>query len=178
MGEYITITYRLDRADYVRATRFYLRKSGVTPGWYIPLFALVVALVGVMVYYAGVTPIAVTVLVVAAVAAAGILAVYLVGPGRRYDRTPALWIQAQLRFSVEDIAFQTEEGAGILPWGLARFWISPTDYYLIRTRQDYLIVPKEFFPDDEARCRFETLVVQANPEAACRRFSRPAAHSG
>ena len=177
MEEYVTVQHHLDRGDYVRAMRLYLRKSGITPGWYLPLFAGVVALVGVMIRLAGVTPIAVTVLVVAAGAALGVLAVYVLGPGRRYDRTPALWGTTQLRFSREDIAFQNEEGAGLLPWELTRFWISATDYYLIRTPQDYLIVPRALLGGEEACRRFEALVIRANPQARCRRFSRGGAGS-
>lgn len=172
MQEEITITHQLEREDYVRAMRLYLRKSGTIPWWYLPLFGVALVLVGVMIHLAGVTPIAITVLVAAAGVALGILGVYVLGPGYRYDRTPGLWARTRLCFSQEDIAFQSEEGAGLLPWELTRFWISPTDYFLIRSRQDYLIVPKALFADEETRRRFEALVIRANPQAACRRFGR------
>lgn len=172
MQEEITITHQLEREDYVRAMQLYLRKSGTIPWWYLPLFGVALVLVGVMIRLAGVTPIAITVLVAVAGVALGILGVYVLGPGYRYDRTPGLWARTRLCFSQEDIAFQSEEGAGLLPWELTRFWISPTDYYLIRSRQDYLIVPKALFADEETRRRFEALVIRANPQAICRRFGR------
>lgn len=176
MEEIITITHRLDRGDYVRAMRLYLRKSGAIPWWYIPVFVLAVILVGVMIRFAGVTPIAITVLVAAAGAAIGILVVYLAGPGRRYDRTPALWTTTQISFSQEDITFQTEEEAGIAPWALTKFWIGPADYFLIQSPQDYLIIPKALLGDEETCRRFEGLVIRANPQARCRRFGRGKAY--
>lgn len=172
MEEVITITHRLDRGDYVRAMRLYLRKSGAIPWWYLPLFVLVAALVGVMIHFAGVTPIAITVLAAAVGVALALLGVYLFGPGRRYDRTPALWTATRLSFSQEDITFQTEEGAGITPWGLTKFWIGPADYFLIQSPQDYLIIPKALLGDEETCRRFEALVIRANPQARCRRFGR------
>ena len=178
MQEEITITHRLEREDYVRAMRLYLRKSGAIPWWYLPLFGAALVLVGVMIRLAGVTPIAVTVLVVTAGTALGIGGIYIWGPGWRYDRTPALWATTQLCFSREDIGIQDEEGAGIFPWELTRFWISTADYFLIRSRQDYLIVPKALFPDEETRRQFEALVIRANPQAVCRRFGRGKARHG
>ena len=159
----IVIAFSYEREAYIRAMRLYLRKSGATPAWALILLAAVLGLIGFLIFMTGVTPMVVVLLVLTAAAGVMGFTVWLVKPGRHYDRTPVLRERCLYRFSLEDIGVQNETGAGVLPWNFTRFWITPTDYYLVRDAESCLLLPRSAFEDADTCRRFEDLVMAANP---------------
>lgn len=159
----VSVSFLYEKDEYVRAVRFYLRKSGTTPLWDVFVLLVILALVGVMVYFMGVTPMVIVLLVLTAVVLVMGGYLYLLSPGYQYDRMPKLREHHTLHFSMEDIGLQTATVAGVVKWDYTKFWISKTDYYLIQSRQVYTILPKRIFRDDQERSRFEAIVLAANP---------------
>lgn len=167
----VSVSYFYEKDEYVRAVRFFLRKSGATPLWNVFVFAAVLAAVGVMIRLGGVTPMVIVLLVLLGVVLASGCVVFFVMPGYQYDRLPKLRERTTLRFSREDIGVRSDCAAGVIKWAYAKFWISRTDYYLIQSRQVYTILPKRIFQSDEERSRFEEIVLEANPGIKRRVFS-------
>ena len=168
----IVIAVSYEREDYVRAMRFFLRKSGATPGWALLVLAGVLDLIGFLIWMTGLTPMVLVLLALTLAAALMGVLVWLVKPGRHYDSTPSLRERCLYRFSLEDIGVQNETGAGILPWTFSRFWITPTHYYLVRDGESCLLLPRSAFEDRETCRRFEALVMAANPGIKRRAFSK------
>lgn len=168
--EPVRVQFQYTKEEYVRAVRFYLRKSGTTPLWDIAVFAGILALVFMMIYLTGITPMTVALLVLLAVVSGLGAVVYLFMPGYQYDHTPQILEQRTLYFTVDDIGIQTASSAGIVKWTFTKFWCSKTDYYLIQNRQVYTLLPKRIFADDAERYRFEQIVMAANPNIRRRNF--------
>ncbi|MCI8477311.1 MAG: hypothetical protein HFE97_03035 [Oscillospiraceae bacterium] len=163
--EPVSLSFVYRREDYVRAVRFYLRKSGALLFWLgLLLMIAVMLLVGVLFHLFGFTPMAAVLLALAGLVLIVDLTVYWVLPGLRFDRNPQLQEKRILHFSVEDIGIQGEQAAGLVPWSYQALWSSRTDYYLIQSRQDYLILPRDAFSSRGDQLRFEQIVQMANPE--------------
>lgn len=167
----VCVSYLYEKDEYVRAVRFYLRKSGVTPIWNIFVLIGIMALEGVMVYFMGVTPMVIVLLVLTVAVLVMGLYLYFLSPGFQYDRNPKFREYYTLRFSQEDIGVQSETAAGIMKWTYTKLWISKTDYYLIQNQQNYTILPKRIFQDDAQCARFEAIVLAANPGIKRRVFA-------
>ena len=156
----LSVEYR--RADYVRAVRFYLRKS--TPLWWdLPLLAAVLLLVGVLFRLFGFTPMVAVLLTLMGLVLAVKCIVYLYLPGYQFDHTPQLRERCMLHFSVEDIGIHGTDAAAVVPWRYYALWSSQTDYYLIQNRQSYLILPRACFDSQADQIRFEQIAQAANP---------------
>ncbi len=57
---------------------------------------------------------------------------YVIQPGRIYDKNPALGRQVSFLFNREDLSRQDEETAVLLDWDLKMLWRSKEFYYLFR----------------------------------------------
>lgn len=169
--EEVRVTFSLGRAEYVRAVRYYLRKSHLV-SW-VQAVVLIVALAAAVVMGTLMERMSFlcTLLVVlsAMVALYGVW-LYVIQPGRIYDKNPALGRQVSFLFNREDLSRQDEETAVLLDWDLKMLWRSKEFYYLFRGAEGYLLLPRSAFQSEEDRLRFEFLAQTACPEAKVKRF--------
>ncbi|WP_297721584.1 hypothetical protein [Intestinimonas sp.] len=169
--EEVRVTFSLSRAEYVRAVRYYLRKSHLV-SW-VQAVVLIVALAAAAVMGTLMERMSFlcTLLVVlsAMVALYGVW-LYVIQPGRIYDKNPALGRQVSFLFNREDLSRQDEETAVLLDWDLKMLWRSKEFYYLFRGAEGYLLLPRSAFQSEEDRLRFEFLAQTACPEAKVKRF--------
>ena len=169
--EEVRITFSLSRAEYVRAVRYYLRKSHLV-SWVQALVILIaLAAAAVMGVLMERMSFLCTLLVVLSVMVALYgLWLYVIQPGRLYDRHPELGRQVSFLFNREDLSRQDEQTAVLLDWDLKKLWRSKEFYYLFRGEESYLLLPRSAFRSEEDRLRFEFLAQTACPEAKVRRF--------
>ena len=169
--EEVRVTFSLSRAEYVRAVRYYLRKSHLV-SW-VQAVVLIVALAAAAVMGTLMERMSFlcTLLVVlsAMVALYGVW-LYVIQPGRIYDKNPALGRQVSFLFNREDLSRQDEETAVLLDWDLKMLWRGKEFYYLFRGAEGYLLLPRSAFQSEEDRLRFEFLAQTACPEAKVKRF--------
>lgn len=169
--EEVRVTFSLSRAEYVRAVRYYLRKSHLV-SW-VQAVVLIVALAAAAVMGTLMERMSFlcTLLVVlsAMVALYGVW-LYVIQPGRIYDKNPALGRQVSFLFNREDLSRQDEETAVLLDWDLKMLWRSKEFYYLFRGAEGYLLLPRSAFQSEEDRLRFEFLAQTACPEAKVKHF--------
>ena len=95
---------------------------------------------------------------------------YVIQPGRIYDKNPALGRQVSFLFNREDLSRQDAETAVLLDWDLRRLWRGKEFYYLFRGEEGYLLLPRSAFRSEEDRLRFEFLAQTACPEAKVKHF--------
>lgn len=165
----VRVTFSLSRAEYVRAVRCYLRKSHLV-SWVQVLFILIAlavsAVMGILMERMSFLN---TLLVVLSVMVAGYGGwLYVVKPGRIYDRNPELGARVSFFFSREDMARQDEKTAVLLDWDLKKLWRGKEFYYLFRGDEGYLLLPRSAFRSEEDQRRFEALALDACPEAKFR----------
>lgn len=169
--EEVRVTFSLSRAEYVRAVRYYLRKSHLV-SW-VQAVVLIVALAAAAVMGTLMERMSFlcTLLVVlsAMVALYGVW-LYVIQPGRIYDKNPALGRQVSFLFNREDLSRQDAETAVLLDWDLKMLWRGKEFYYLFRGAEGYLLLPRSAFQSEEDRLRFEFLAQTACPEAKVKRF--------
>ncbi len=169
--EEVRVTFSLSRAEYVRAVRYYLRKSHLV-SW-VQAVVLIVALAAAAVMGTLMERMSFlcTLLVVlsAMVALYGVW-LYVIQPGRIYDKNPALGRQVSFLFNREDLSRQDAETAVLLDWDLKMLWRGKEFYYLFRGAEGYLLLPRSAFQSEEDRLCFEFLAQTACPEAKVKRF--------
>ena len=170
-GEEVRVTFSLSRAEYVRAVRYYLRKSHLV-SWVQALVILIAlgaaAVMGVLMERMSFLCTLLVVLSVM-VALCG-LWLYVIQPGRIYDKHPELGRQVSFLFNQEDMSRQDAETAVLLDWDLRRLWRGREFYYLFRGEEGYLLLPRAAFRSEEDRLRFEFLAQTACPEAKVKHF--------
>lgn len=169
--EEVRVTFSLSRAEYVRAVRYYLRKSHLVSWVQAVVLIIALAAAAVMGTLMEQMSFLCTLLVVlsAMVALYGVW-LYVIQPGRIYDKNPALGRQVSFLFNREDLSRQDEETAVLLDWDLKMLWRSKEFYYLFRGAEGYLLLPRSAFQSEEDRLRFEFLAQTACPEAKVKRF--------
>ena len=172
-GEEVYITFSLSRAEYVRAVRYYLRKSHLV-SWVQALVILIAlgaaAVMGVLMERMSFLCTLLVVLSVM-VALCG-LWLYVIQPGRIYDKHPELGRQVSFLFNQEDLSRQDAETAVLLDWDLRRLWRGREFYYLFGEGDGYLILPLRAFQSEEDRRHFEALARAACPELRYREWPR------
>lgn len=170
-GEEVYITFSLSRAEYVRAVRYYLRKSHLV-SWVQALVILIAlgaaAVMGVLMERMSFLCTLLVVLSVM-VALCG-LWLYVIQPGRIYDKHPELGRQVSFLFNQEDLSRQDAETAVLLDWDLRRLWRGREFYYLFRGEEGYLLLPRSAFRSEEDRLQFEFLAQTACPEVKVKHF--------
>lgn len=170
-GEEVYITFSLSRAEYVRAVRYYLRKSHLV-SWVQALVILIAlgaaAVMGVLMERMSFLCTLLVVLSVM-VALCG-LWLYIIQPGRIYDKHPELGRQVSFLFNQEDLSRQDAETAVLLDWDLRRLWRGREFYYLFRGEEGYLLLPRSAFRSEEDRLQFEFLAQTACPEVKVKHF--------
>lgn len=170
-GEEVRVTFSLSRAEYVRAVRYYLRKSHLV-SWVQALVILIAlgaaAVMGVLMERMSFLC---TLLVVLSVMVALYgLWLYVIQPGRIYDKNPALGRQVSFLFNREDLSRQDEQTAVLLDWDLKKLWRGKEFYYLFRREEGYLLLPRSAFRSEEDRLQFEFLAQTACPEVKVKHF--------
>ena len=170
-GEEVRVTFSLSRAEYVRAVRYYLRKSHLV-SWVQALVILIAlgaaAVMGVLMERMSFLCTLLVVLSVM-VALCG-LWLYVIQPGRIYDKHPELGRQVSFLFNQEDLSRQDAESAVLLDWDLKKLWRGKEFYYLFRREEGYLLLPRSAFRSEEDRLQFEFLAQTACPEVKVKHF--------
>ena len=169
--EAVRASFSLSRAEYVRAVRYYLRKSHLVSWVQALVILLALAAAAVMGALMERMSFLCTLLVVLSAMVAlygGWL--YVVKPGRMYDRDPTLGRPVSFLFNREDLARQDEKTAVLLDWKLQALWRGKEFYYLFREGEGYLLLPKTAFSSEEDRLAFERLALTACPTAKWKRF--------
>lgn len=170
-GEEVRVTFSLSRAEYVRAVRYYLRKSHLV-SWVQALVILIAlgaaAVMGVLMERMSFLCTLLVVLSVM-VALCG-LWLYVIQPGRIYDKHPELGRQVSFLFNQEDLSRQDAETAVLLDWDLKKLWRGKEFYYLFRREEGYLLLPRSAFRSEEDRLQFEFLAQTACPEVKVKHF--------
>ena len=170
-GEEVRVTFSLSRAEYVRAVRYYLRKSYLV-SWVQALVILIAlgaaAVMGVLMERMSFLCTLLVVLSVM-VALCG-LWLYVIQPGRIYDKHPELGRQVSFLFNQEDLSRQDAETAVLLDWDLKKLWRGKEFYYLFRREEGYLLLPRSAFRSEEDRLQFEFLAQTACPEVKVKHF--------
>lgn len=167
----VRVSFQLDRKDYARAVRFYLRKSWRV-SW-LQWAVLALALAGVLwsAWAMGTVDLLHTFALVFLLAVAVVLAwVYTIQPGRTFAQDPVLSRAVTFCFSPEDIVREGEETVEYLDWQVKRFWRSRDFYYLFQADGSWLLLPHRAFASAQAQGQFEDLVRQTNGEAQVRFF--------
>ena len=95
---------------------------------------------------------------------------YVIQPGRIYDKNPALGRQVSFLFNREDLSRQDEQTAVLLDWDLKKLWRGKEFYYLFRGEEGYLLLPRSAFRSEEDRLQFEFLAQTACPEVKVKHF--------
>lgn len=169
--EEVRVTFSLSRAEYVRAVRYYLRKSHLVSWVQVLVILIALAAAVVMGILMERMSFLCTLLVVLSVMVALYgLWLYAIQPGRIYDKNPALGRQVSFLFNREDLSRQDEETAVLLDWNLKKLWRGKEFYYLFQGEDGYLLLPKSAFQSEEERLHFEYLAQAACPEAKVKRF--------
>ena len=169
--EEVSIEFQLERREYVRAVRFYLRKSHLV-SW-IQAAVILLALVAVVILseiMGRLTFLNTLVLVLSLMAMIWEGWLYLFQPGRLFNRDESLRERVRFLFTQEDIARQDSHAAAILDWDIHKLWRSGEFYYLFDGKGSYTILPLRAFPDSEACERFERLAVERCPGVKIKRF--------
>ena len=169
--EEVRASYTLSRKEYVRGTRYYLRKSHLVSWVQIVVIVLALAASAVMGALMERMSFLNTLLIVLSVMVTvygGWL--YLVKPGRIYDRHPELGRPVSFLFTREDMARQDDTSAVLLDWNLKKLWRGKEFYYLFRGEDGYVLLPKSAFRSEEERLHFEALAKAACPEIKFKRF--------
>ena len=169
--EEVRVTFSLSRAEYVRAVRYYLRKSHLV-SWVQALVILIAlgaaAVMGILMERMSFLC---TLLVVLSVMVALYgLWLYVIQPGRIYDKNPALGRQVSFLFNREDLSRQDEQTAVLLDWDLKKLWRGKEFSYLVRGEEGYLLLPRSAFRSEEDRLQFEFLAQTACPEVKVKHF--------
>ena len=171
LPDQIRVTFQLERGEYIRGVRYYLRKSHLV-SWVqvlVMLFALA-ATVTVTLMMGRLNFLNTLVLVLLAMAALYSLWLYWIKPGRIFDREAELAEPVTFLFAQEDVARQDETVAALLDWDIKKLWRGPEFYYLFGSSEGYTLLPLRAFQDEEARLRFESLAQEANPDMIFRHF--------
>ena len=95
---------------------------------------------------------------------------YVIQPGRIYDKHPELGRQVSFLFNQEDLSRQDAETAVLLDWDLKKLWRGKEFYYLFRREEGYLLLPRSAFRSEEDRLQFEFLAQTACPEVKVKHF--------
>ena len=144
--EEVRVTFSLSRAEYVRAVRYYLRKSHLV-SWVQALVILIAlgaaAVMGILMERMSFLC---TLLVVLSVMVALYgLWLYVIQPGRIYDKNPALGRQVSFLFNREDLSRQDEQTAVLLDWDLKKLWRGKEFYYSSAERRATSCCPGPLF---------------------------------
>ena len=169
--EEVRASFSLSRAEYIRAVRYYLRKSHLVSWVQIVVILLALAASIVMSVLMERMSFLCTLLVVLAVMVAGYgIWLYFFQPGRLYDKNPELGRPVSFLFNREDMARQDEKTAVLLDWDLKKLWRGKEFYYLFRGDEGYLLLPKSAFRSEEECLHFEYLAQAACPKAKMKHF--------
>ena len=177
MGERVTwreqvrIEFQLERKEYIRAVRFFLRKRHLVSWIQGLVLVLALAAVAVLTWMIGhLNFLNTLLLVLAAMALLYMGYLYLWKPGRLFDRDPALREPVTFLFSREDVARQDGRSAAILEWDVKELWRGTGLYFLFDGAGNYTLLPLRAFRGPEELERFEALVGQACPDAKIRLY--------
>lgn len=169
--EEVRVTFSLSRAEYVRAVRYYLRKSHLVSWIQVLVILIALGAAAVMGILMERMSFLCTLLVVLSVMVALYgLWLYVIQPGRIYDKNPALGRQVSFLFNREDLSRQDEQTAVLLDWDLKKLWRGKEFYYLFRGEEGYLLLPGSAFRSEEDRLQFEFLAQTACPEVKVKHF--------
>ncbi|WP_417092402.1 hypothetical protein [Intestinimonas timonensis] len=169
--EEVRVTFSLSRAEYVRAVRYYLRKSHLVSWIQVLVILIALGAAAVMGILMERMSFLCTLLVVLSVMVALYgLWLYVIQPGRIYDKNPALGRQVSFLFNREDLSRQDEQTAVLLDWDLKKLWRGKEFYYLFRREEGYLLLPRSAFRSEEDRLQFEFLAQTACPEVKVKHF--------
>lgn len=169
--EEVRASFSLSRKEYIRAVRYYLRKSHLVSWVQIVVILLALAAAAVMGTLMERMSFLCTLLVVLSVMVAGYgVWLYFLQPGRLYDKNPALSRPVSFLFNREDIARQDEKAAVLLEWEAQKLWRGKEFYYLFRGEEGYLLLPRSAFQSEEDCLHFEALAKAACPELKVKHF--------
>jgi hypothetical protein len=100
-----------------------------------------------------------------------IFMVYIVQPGRFYERTEKFHEEYHMEFLEDKIVFHTEGIHSELLWNIfSALWENKKYYYLIQSRGSYSVIPKRVFSSKEQRKEFKELFRSKNPSANYKYF--------
>ena len=172
--EQVRAAFQLSRGEYVRAVRYYLRKSYLVSWVQVLVLVLALGASAVMTLLMERMSFLNTLLLVlsAMVALYGVW-LYGIQPGRIFDRRPELGEPVSFLFTREDIARQDPRTAVLLDWKLKKLWRGKEFYYLFGEEDGYLLIPHRAFQSEEDRRHFEALARAACPELRYREWPRP-----
>ena len=169
--EEVRVTFSLSRAEYVRAVRYYLRKSHLVSWIQVLVILIALGAAAVMGILMERMSFLCTLLVVLSVMVALYgLWLYVIQPGRIYDKNPALGRQVSFLFNREDLSRQDEQTAVLLDWDLKKLWRGKEFYYLFHGEDGNLLLPRSAFRSEEDRLQFEFLAQTACPEVKVKHF--------
>lgn len=161
--EEIRVEVTLSRAEYVRGVRVYLRKSGIINSLGLVILALTIPVIGFLIWLNGMTVLN-TALVVLWVMAVGMgVFLYVIQPGRSFDKTPQMGERVVYTFAPEHIGVRSGSVAGAVKWEFLRLWNTREFYVLFQEKGQYTIFPKRFFGGETAQEMFEDMVRTAVP---------------
>ena len=169
--EQVRASFQLSREEDVRAVRCYLRKSHLVSWIQVLVILIALGAAAVMGILMERMSFLCTLLVVLSVMVALYgLWLYVIQPGRIYDKNPALGRQVSFLFNREDLSRQDEQTAVLLDWDLKKLWRGKEFYYLFRGEDGYLLLPRSAFRSEEDRLQFEFLAQTACPEVKVKHF--------
>ncbi len=172
--EQVRVSFQLSRGEYVRAVRYYLRKSHLV-SW-VQALVLILALgasAGMALLMERVSFLNTLLLVLSAMVALYGAWIYGIQPGRIFDRRPELGEPVSFLFTREDIARQDPRTAVLLDWELKKLWRGREFYYLFGAQDGYVLLPLRAFQSEEDRRHFEDLAKAACPELQFRAWAEP-----
>ena len=172
--EQVRAAFQLSRGEYVRAVRYYLRKSYLVSWVQVLVLVLALGASAVMTLLMERMSFLNTLLLVlsAMVALYGIW-LYGIQPGRIFDRRPELGEPVSFLFTRGVTAPQDPGAAVLVVWKLKKLWRGKEFYYLFGEEDGYLLIPLRAFQSEEDRRHFEALARAACPELRYREWPRP-----
>lgn len=165
----VRVRFRLDRAEYVRGVRYYLRKSYLVSWVQLVIVLAVLGAVLGLTWAMGRLNFLNTLILVLLLLVSGYGGfLYLLQPGRYYDRHPELGKEVTYVFSREDLSRQDDKAAAIYDWNVKKLWRGRAFYYLFTGEEGYTMLPYRAFQSESDRETFEELVVDANRDLKVR----------
>lgn len=177
------IKFQYTREEYVEARRLFLRMSRLVTPLSLALWGLAVAAELWSVLSSGATP--TTLLLGLLLLFAGVMLgqLYLIRPGRLFDRTPWMQQPCLLEYSREGVTLEGEGMRVSVPWkDCASLWETPQWFFLLPLHRQPLhrqggpgrciLIPKEGFAAPGGCTAFRELALEQLGEANHRCYAR------
>jgi len=158
MMESIEIVFTLSRDEYMRAIRRHYKSHLHTTRDLA--IGIVATAVGLILVWSGFVFAWVMVATSVVLLAAVVYALFIL-PALIYRSEPKLKSEYRMRFSEEDIGFQTDDMDSIIKWSLYQSWISDGDFYVMYYgKRSLSVIPRRAFHSKDEDARFADLLTR------------------